>query len=223
MRAIENLSGRRRLLPIYHRWRAAVVASNPRPMGVLLDMIGTRLAVHAPAWPITVPPQVPLVIIANISHRRRHRGAGAGRAARPSLPHSHQQRLHEAAGDSPLCAADRLRGEPEAIATNLTSRTDARRLLRAGHHRGVPGRRGRHRRAALRQGRGAALEGVHGPADPAGARQRCCRSISKGRTARCSTWISRYSLMLRLSLLVSEFRRCVGATICGACGRRGAV
>jgi hypothetical protein len=40
MRAIENLSGRRRLLPIYHRWRATVAAgTNPRMMAALLDMI----------------------------------------------------------------------------------------------------------------------------------------------------------------------------------------
>jgi hypothetical protein len=37
-----------------------VAATSPRMMGALLDMIGTRLDVQAPAWPITVPAEVPL-------------------------------------------------------------------------------------------------------------------------------------------------------------------
>ena len=64
MRAIEDLSGRRRLLPIYHAWRTEIVGKSPRMMGALLDMIGTRLDI-AGAWPIAVPPEVPLVIVAN--------------------------------------------------------------------------------------------------------------------------------------------------------------
>src|SRR6266851_16062 len=46
MRAIEDLSGRRRLLPIYHAWRTEVAGRSPRMMSELLDMIGTRLSVN---------------------------------------------------------------------------------------------------------------------------------------------------------------------------------
>jgi len=47
MRAIENLSGRRRLLPLYHRWREDVVGKNPLMWSSLLDIIGTGLELNA--------------------------------------------------------------------------------------------------------------------------------------------------------------------------------
>jgi hypothetical protein len=43
MHAIEDLSGRRRLLPIYRAWRTQVAGKNPHMMNELLGMIGTRL------------------------------------------------------------------------------------------------------------------------------------------------------------------------------------
>jgi len=56
MRAIEDLSGRRRLLPIYRTWRTEVAGKSPRMMNELLDMIGTKLDINAgnsnaKAWP----------------------------------------------------------------------------------------------------------------------------------------------------------------------------
>jgi len=65
MRGIEDLSGRRALLPIYQRWKHTVAGASPRLMGDLLDMIGTRLDLQAQTWPITAPPELPLVIVAN--------------------------------------------------------------------------------------------------------------------------------------------------------------
>ena len=50
---IENLSGRRALLPIYHGWKHKVAGASPRMMGDLLNLIGTRLDLRAQAWPIT--------------------------------------------------------------------------------------------------------------------------------------------------------------------------
>jgi putative hemolysin len=69
MRAIEDLSGRRRLLPIYHHWRTEVAGKSPRMMNDLLGMIGTRLDINAVGnpgtWPVAVPDGAPLVIVAN--------------------------------------------------------------------------------------------------------------------------------------------------------------
>src|SRR6266436_8670045 len=67
MHAIEDLSGRRRLLPIYRAWRTEVAGKSPRMMNELLDMIGTRLEINGGnanvgPWPVTVPPETPLVI-----------------------------------------------------------------------------------------------------------------------------------------------------------------
>ena len=65
MRAIEDLSGRRGLLPVYYRWRREVAGKSPRMMGDLLEMVGARIELNAPAWPPAVPADVPLVIVAN--------------------------------------------------------------------------------------------------------------------------------------------------------------
>src|SRR5262249_5966467 len=70
MHAIEDLSGRRRLLPIYRTWRTEVAGKNPRMMNELLRMIGTSLDINgggpdARPWPVSVPSDTPLVMVAN--------------------------------------------------------------------------------------------------------------------------------------------------------------
>jgi putative hemolysin len=230
MRAIENLSGRRRLLPIYHRWRATIAAtetsrggaaadilpqSNPRMMGVLLDMIGTRLDLHGPAWPITVPPQVPLVIIANHPF-----GIGDGIAVlalaeqlgRPYriLINSDFMKLPEI---RPYALPIDFSASRDAIATNLKSRIDARRLLKAGVTIVV-----------FPAGGVATAEQPFGRAEELPWKAFTARLIQQAQAAVLPVYfegqnsalfhlISRYSLMLRLSLLVSEFRHFVGATV----------
>jgi putative hemolysin len=215
MRAIENVSGRRRLLPIYHRWRTSVAATSPRMMGALLDMIGTRLDVQAPAWPISVPPEVPLVIVANHPF-----GIGDGIAVlalaeeleRPYriLINSDFMKLPEI---RPYALPIDFSASREAIATNLMSRTDARRLLMAGVTIVV-----------FPAGGVATAEQPAGKAEELPWKAFTARLIQQAQAAVLPVYfegqnsalfhlISRYSLMLRLSLLVSEFRHFVGATI----------
>ena len=215
MRAIENVSGRRRLLPIYHRWRATVVGANPRMMGTLLDMIGTRLDLHAPAWPISVPPEVPLVIVANHPF-----GIGDGIAVlalaeqlgRPYriLINSDFMKLPEI---RPYALPIDFAESRDAIETNLRSRTDARRLLKAGVTIVV-----------FPAGGVATAEQSSGKAEELPWKAFTARLIQQaqatvlpvyfeGQNSPLFHLISRYSLMLRLSLLVSEFRNFVGATV----------
>ena len=215
MRAIENVSGRRRMLPVYHRWRATVVGTSPRMMGALLDMIGTRLNVQAPAWPISVPADVPLVIIANHPF-----GIGDGIAllalaeelGRPYriLINSDFMKLPEI---RPHALPIDFSESREAIATNLKSRTDARRLLREGVTIVV-----------FPAGGVATAEQPSGKAEELpwkaftarliqGARAAVLPVYFEGQNSPLFHLISRYSLMLRLSLLVSEFRHFVGASI----------
>jgi putative hemolysin len=215
MRAIENASGRRRLLPIYHRWRATVVGTDPRMMGALLDMIGTRLDVRAPAWPIAVPPGVPLVIIANHPF-----GIGDGIAllalaeelGRPFriLMNSDFMKLPEI---RPYALPIDFSASRAAIDTNLKSRTDARRLLKEGVTIVV-----------FPAGGVATAEELAGKAEELPWKAFTARLIQQaqaavlpvyfeGQNSRLFHLISRYSLMLRLSLLVSEFRHFVGATV----------
>jgi putative hemolysin len=65
MRAVEDLSGRRGLLPVYYRWRRDVAGKSPRMMGELLEMVDARIELNAPAWPPVLPADTPLVIVAN--------------------------------------------------------------------------------------------------------------------------------------------------------------
>jgi putative hemolysin len=215
MRAIENVSGRRRLLPVYHRWRTTVVGTSPRMMGALLDLIGTRLDVQAPAWPIAVPPLVPLVIIANHPF-----GIGDGIAllalaeelGRPYriLINSDFMKLPEI---RPYALPIDFSASREAIATNLKSRTDARQLLK----RGVT-------IVIFPAGGVATAEQLSGKAEELPRKAFTARLIQQAQAAVLPVYfegqnsalfhlISRYSLMLRLSLLVSEFRHFVGATV----------
>ncbi|HEY6257892.1 MAG TPA: lysophospholipid acyltransferase family protein [Xanthobacteraceae bacterium] len=215
MRAIENLSGRRALLPIYHRWRATVAQGNPRMMEALLDMIGTRLDVRAPAWPITVPPEVPLVLIANHPF-----GIGDGIAVlalaealgRPYriLINSDFMKLPEI---RPYALPIDFSGSRAAIETNLKSRMEARRLLKAGVTIVV-----------FPSGGVATAEQPFGKAEELPWKAFTARLVQQAQAAVLPVYfegqnsalfhlISRYSLMLRLSLLVSEFRHFVGATV----------
>jgi putative hemolysin len=214
MRAIENLSGRRRLLPIYHRWRM-VVGTSPRMMGTLLDMLGTRLDVRARAWPIVVPPEVPLVMVANHPF-----GIGDGIAllalaealGRPYriLINSDFMKLPEI---RPYALPIDFSASPEAIATNLKSRTDARRLLKQGVTIVVFPAGG----VATAERPAGKAEELPWKAFTARLIQQAQASVLpvyfEGQNSALFHLISRYSLMLRLSLLVSEFRRFVGATV----------
>jgi putative hemolysin len=214
MRAIENLSGRRALLPIYHRWRAEAVGRNPRMMGALLDMIGTRLKI-AGAWPVAIAPDTPLVMIANHPF-----GIGDGIAmlalaealGRPYriLINNDFMKLPEI---RPHALPIDFSGSAQATATNVQSRGEARRLLREGTTIVV-----------FPAGGVATAEQLAGKAEELPWKGFTARLVQQAQAAVLPVYfegqngalfhlVSRYSLMLRLSLLVSEFRRFVGATV----------
>lgn len=219
MRGIENLSGRQRLLPIYHRWRDTIVGKSPRMMADLLNLIGTRLEVCTQpgrnAWPIKVPPELPLVILANHPF-----GIGDGICAlalaeeleRPYriLINSDFLKLPEI---RPYALPIDFSTGGEAVETNLKSRADARALLKSGVTIVV-----------FPAGGVATAECPTGIAEELPWKTFTARLIQQaeasvlpiyfeGQNSALFHLVSRYSLMLRLSLLVSEFRRFVGATI----------
>ena len=215
MRAIEDLSGRRALLPVYYRWRAEVAGKSPRMMGALLDMLGTRLDIGAAAWPVTVPAGSPLVIVANHPF-----GIGDGVAllalaeqlGRPYriLINSDFLRIPEIRAHAlPIDFSQ----ASEAIETNLETRRQARRLLKGGVTIVV-----------FPAGGVATAELPFGKAEELPWKSFTARLIQRteaavlpvyfeGQNSALFHLVSRYSLMLRLALLVSEFRNCVGATI----------
>ena len=215
MRAIEDLSGRRALLPVYYRWRAEVAGKSPRMMGALLDMVGTRLDIAAVEWPVAVPAGSPLVIVANHPF-----GIGDGVAL---LALAEQLgRPYRIVVNNDFLRVPEIRPHalpidfsqtPEALETNLETRRQARRLLKGGVTIIV-----------FPAGGVATAEHPFGKAEELPWKSFTARLIQRaeaavlpvyfeGQNSALFHFVSRYSLMLRLALLVSEFRYCVGASI----------
>jgi len=220
MRAIEDLSGRRRLLPIYRTWRTEVAGKSPRMMNDLLDMIGTRLDInagnsHAAPWPVTVAPGTPLVIVAN-----HPLGIGDGIAilalaeqlGRPCriLVHSAFLKVPEIRD---LALPIDFSESPEAIRTNLASRNAARRLLRDGVTIVV-----------FPAGGVATAEHPAGKAEELPWKTFTARLIQlaqaavlpvyfEGQNSPLFHFASRYSVTIRLALMVSELRNFLGTTV----------
>jgi len=215
MRAIENLSGRRRLLPLYDRWRKEIVGRSSHIWSEALAMIGTRLDVSAAADWHTRVPDGPLVIIANHPFGIPDGIAIlalAERIARPYriLLNADLMRVPEI---RPLALPIDFSETREALATNLRSRAEARRLLKEGVTI-----------VLFPAGGVATAERPFGIAEELPWKQFVVRLIQQsdaavipvffeGQNSPLFHFASRYSLTLRLSLLVCEFRHQVGSTI----------
>ncbi len=214
IRAIENLSGRSRLLKIYRRW-SAESAGGPRMWRDALDMIGTRLEIAAPAdWQASVP-DGPLVLLANHPF-----GIGDGiailsiaeRMGRPYrvLINAEFMRVPEIEALAlPIDFAE----TKKALAANLKTRNEARRLLKEGVTLVI-----------FPAGGVATAEDPFGKAEELPWKLFAARLIQQsgatvlpvhfeGQNSALFHFISRYSLSLRLSLLVLEFRHQIGASI----------
>jgi putative hemolysin len=217
MHAIEDLSGRRRLLPVYRTWRTEVAGKSPRMMGELIDMIGTRLDInsHAGPWPAAVPPGMPLVIVANHPF-----GIGDGialLALAEQLGRPYRILVHSAFLKVPeirhLALPIDFSESREAIKANVESRKAARRLLREGVTMVV-----------FPAGGVATAEHPTGQAEELPWGTFTARLIQQAQAAVLPVYfegqnsplfhlVSRYSVSARLALMVSELRNFIGATI----------
>lgn len=218
MRAIEDLSGRRRLLPIYHAWRAEVAARDPRMMmNELLLRIGTALDIEAVCgtWPATVPPGAPLVMIANHPF-----GIGDGIAM---LALAEQLgRPYRVLINSDFLKIPEIRHlalpidfseSRDAVRTNVESRKAARRLLKEGVTIVVfPG------------GGVATADKVPGIAEELPWKTFTARMIQQAEAAVLPVYFegqngplfhlaSHYSMTVRLALMVSELRKFIDTKI----------
>jgi putative hemolysin len=215
IRMIEDLSGRRRLLPIYREWSAKIAGKHPLMWSTVLDMIGTRLDVKAPPdWHLRAPAG-PLVMIANHPFGIADGIAILALAERLGRPY----RILVNADFMRVPEVQRL-GLPidfsetrAALATNLATRAEARRLLKAGVTIVI-----------FPAGGVATAESPFGVAEELPWKQFVVRLIQQseaavlpvhfeGQNSPLFHFISRYSLTLRLALLVSEFRHRLGAPI----------
>jgi putative hemolysin len=214
IRAIENLSGRHRLLKIYGRWRAES-AGGPRMWRDALDMIGARLELSGPPDWLARLPDGPLIVIANHPFGIADGVAilsiaeSIGRPYRV-LSYSDFMRLPELQA---IALPIDFNETKEALATNLKTRSEARRLLKEGVTLVI-----------FPAGGVATAEKPFGKAEELPWKLFTARLIQQsgatvlpvyfeGQNSPLFHFVSRYSVSLRLSLLVLEFGRRAGATI----------
>lgn len=212
MRAVEDLSGRRRLLPVYEAWKRDFAGKSPTQWSDLLALIGTELEISAAHDWIQVLPAGPLVVIANHPFGIADGIAILSLAERIRRPY----RI--------LLNADFMRvpevqafGLPidftetkAALQKNLRTRAEARRLLKEGVTIIV-----------FPAGGVATAQSPFGAAEELPWKLFAARLIQQsgatvlpiyfeGQNSPLFHFVSRYSLSIRLALLVSEFRHRVG-------------
>ena len=212
MRAVEDLSGRRRLLPVYEKWKRDSAGKSATQWSDLLGLIGTDLIVSAAENWIEAIPDGPLVIIANHPFGIADGIAILSLAERIRRPY----RI--------LLNADFMRvpevqhlGLPidfsetkAALERNLKSRAEARRLLREGMTIIIFPAGG----VATSQSPFAKAEELPWKLFTARLIQKSSATVLpvyfEGQNSPLFHFASRYSLSIRLALLVSEFRHRVG-------------
>jgi len=214
---IEGLSGREKFLPLYRYWRHHIVPRSKRPFGEVLELVDVKLKIttSGEAWPPSIPPDAPLVIIANHPF-----GIGDGIASlamaeqlgRPFkvLINNQLLRVPEIRPYSLPIDFDETR---EAQITNLATRKEALALLAAGTTLIV-----------FPAGGVATAKSPFGQAVDLPWKLFTARLIQSAKASVLPLWFegqngplfqlaSRISLTLRLSLLVSEFRKFAGSTL----------
>lgn len=215
MRGIENVSGRRRILPMYQRWSREKAGRSPTQMHDLLDATNVRLAIHRAAGWTPPPPDLPLVAIAN--HPFGIADGVALLAVVESLGRPYKILIHKdllrIPEIRPVALPVDFAPTREAVATNLATRAEARRLVKDGTVLVIfPG------------GGVATAETLFGAAEELPWKPFVAALVTQskasvlpiyfeGQNSRLFHLVSRYSLSLRLSLLVSEVRRVLGRTI----------
>ena len=214
---IEGLSGRERFLPLYRYWRDHIVPRSARPYGEVLDLVDVKLKLntHGRPWPPQIATGTPLIMIANHPF-----GIGDGisilamaeQLGRPFkvLINNQLLRVPEIRPYSLPIDFDETRAAQE---TNLQTRKEALRLLAAGTTIIV-----------FPAGGVATAKTTFGRAVDLPWKLFTARMIQSSKASILPVWFegqngplfqlaSRISLTLRLSLLVSEFRRFAGSTL----------
>ncbi|GEO83231.1 MULTISPECIES: lysophospholipid acyltransferase family protein [Alphaproteobacteria] len=219
IRSIEGVSGRDRFARLYDIWRKDIVGKTDRVFGKMLDLIDIRLVAHG-AWPPVDMPSGPVVMVANHPF-----GIGDGIAVlalaeqlgRPFrvLINDELLKVPEMA---PYSLPVSFEETKEAMAINMRTRQEAVRLLKEGVTIIVFPAGGV---ATAKKGLGRA-EDLPWKVFPAKLIQAACANVIpvyfEGQNGRLFHIASKISLMLRISLLIREFRRLSGSTITARIG-----
>jgi putative hemolysin len=213
--AVERVSGRRRLVPLYDIWRREHAGKHAFAWTKAVELVEARLDIVGPSWPPKVAPDTPLVMIANHPY-----GLGDGMAilalaeqlGRPFrvLINNDILRVPELV---PYALPIDFSETPEAIKTNLATRAAAKRLLNEGVTIII-----------FPAGGVATAAWPWGKAEELPWKTFTARLIQLSRASVLPIYfegqngplfhlVSQVSMTLRLSLLVSEFRRFLGGHI----------
>ncbi|WP_298965745.1 lysophospholipid acyltransferase family protein [uncultured Roseibium sp.] len=220
IRAIEGLSGRRKLVDLYEVWKHTMVGTSDYIWSDLLGLINLDVAVTDGEWPPKNLPQGPLVLIANHPY-----GIGDGLAIlalaeqldRPFkiLINNELLKVPEV---RPFSLPVDFEETKQALKTNMQTRKEALKLLQEGTTIIVfPG--GGVATAAKPFGRAEELPWKTFTAKMIrSSRATVLPLYFAGQNSWLFHLVSKYSLTLRLSLLVREFRRILGTVITARAG-----
>jgi putative hemolysin len=212
---IEGLSGRQRFLPLYEAWRKFIVPRSARAFTDMLSLIDVELEIKARSWPPPLAAKTPLVIIANHPF-----GIGDGIASlalaealgRPFkvLINNQLLRIPEIRPYSLPIDFEETRAAQQL---NLKSRREALAALAEGTTivvfpaGGVATARrpfGRAKDLPWKLFTAKLIQSAKASVLPV---------FFEGQNGPLFHLVSRFSLTLRLSLLVSEFRKFAGSTL----------
>jgi putative hemolysin len=220
IRTIEGLSGRRKILDLYEVWKHSVIGTSDCIWSDLLGLINLDVEMEAGEWPPKELPDGPLVLIANHPY-----GIGDGLAilslaeqlGRPFkiLINNELLKVPEV---RPFSLPVDFEETKEALKTNMETRKEALRLLQEGTTIVVfPG------------GGVATASRPFGRAEEFPWKTFTAKMIRSSKATVLplyfdgqNSWlfhlVSKYSLTLRLSLLVREFRKILGSVITARSG-----
>ncbi|MES0881564.1 lysophospholipid acyltransferase family protein [Roseibium sp. SCP14] len=221
IRVIEGISGRRKLVDLYDVWKHSMVGTSDNIWNDLLGLINLDVSVADGEWPPKDLPEGPLVLIANHPY-----GIGDGLAilalaeqlGKPFkiLINNELLKVPEV---RPFSLPVDFEETREALKTNMQTRKEALRLLDEGTTIIVfPG------------GGVATATKPFGRAEELPWKTFTAKMIRSSRATVLplyfdgqNSWlfhlVSKYSLTLRLSLLVREFRRILGSVITARAGQ----
>ncbi|MBB4064866.1 1-acyl-sn-glycerol-3-phosphate acyltransferase [Gellertiella hungarica] len=219
IRTIEGLSGRDRFVNLYEIWRNEIVVQGDRVFGKMLDLIDVRMQVNG-EWPPKNLTDAPVVIVANHPY-----GIGDGIAVlalaeqlgRPFrvLINNELLKVPEMA---PYSLPVSFEETKEALAINMQTRNEAVRLLKEGVTIVVFPAGGV---ATARKAFGKAEDlpwKIFTAKLVQAAKANVIPIYFEGQNGRLFHLVSKFSLTLRISLLIREFRRLSGSMISSTVG-----
>lgn len=219
IRSIENLSGRNKYIEVYKIWRNEVVGKSDRVFSRMLELIDIDLSVRG-NWPPKDLPEGPIVMVANHPYGIADGIAVLSLAEQLGRPFKIliNDQLLKVPEMRPYSLPISFEETREALAINLATRNEALKLLKEGVTIVIfPGGGV----ATAPKGFGQA-EDLPWKMFPAKLIQSAKASVLpvyfEGQNGRLFHLASRFSLTLRLSLLIREFCRLSGKTISSSIG-----